>query len=188
MDKMNYKRNIIVTVIVVGLVLILGFIVWTLELYPIITINRSHMIMKFEYRKTTEIASKYLSNQSTIALEEKSLLSKMALDQLIDDVLINEKLKEDFSQSEINNKINARATEYFSDKDIIQWIEKNNISKSDISKYLIAPVVKNELIYAKFGSESELINWLSQTRKETKIRIFIPNTKWLGEKGIEFEK
>jgi hypothetical protein len=185
---MDNRKTFILWLAVVSVITIAILAIITFDFYPIAFVN-FRPIMAYRYLKSLDVAKKYYGNIINVSdASAIKILKKAVLEGLIDEVAIDNKLRQKMSSSEIEEKINSQMQEIISDPEIVDGLSKMSISVDEAKKYFLSFNIKNTILSGQLQMEEnkQLIDWIKESRKNLKVIILMKGVHWTKE-GVEFD-
>lgn len=182
------NKKVIGLALGLGGILIVFLIVFTFGLWPVAFVNGAP-IFAFQYQKATDLAFNYFANYSSND-QSKEKLKKgsraIALEGLIDEILIDKKLKSEMKRGELEEKIENHIKPFLDDQEARRLLSKLiRLPEKDIIRYFLRIQAKNQILDSRLRLEKkDLISWLIEERKKAKVIILVPGIKWT-EEGVK---
>lgn len=189
----NPKIFIILSILFVGLIVIGAYLILS-QSYPIALVNWKPIFTK-DFNRDYQAASTYYKNALETYSEDSNVLNadeikieikRAVLDNLIENSLIEKKLRQEIGNDKLRETIANKIKEITGKEDIKKAAETlYGFSFDEFKERVLAPQAKKEILEDLFKNDFE--EKLKEIKKAAKIMIFIPNFEWNGE-GVILKK
>lgn len=163
-------------------ILIIGF-----GIYPL-AIADGKIITSRQYYKSYNLAYNYFSYFNNFygvkdSPEFEKEMKLTVMQGLIDEIIVDKKLAQEFKKSELQQKVNEKVNQMYEGENFKKILsEITKVSEDDIKNYFIENQAKNDILAGRLDLEGKnVVSWLVEKRKEIKIYLLAPHMKW--EKG-----
>jgi hypothetical protein len=145
------------------------------------------------YNQFSEIYNKKGQNiikdkKEDSAIIEKEL-QKAVLDTLIENILIDEGLRQRMKKKEINDLVNEKIEKALIGVNIKDLANKMyGLSADDFIDNFLRPQAKRDILSNRLNFENTNLNdWLKNEKKRAKVIILLSNFQWNGD-GVQVKK
>lgn len=173
------------------IILVLFLLIFVFDFYPVAQVN-GKLIMARDYHKTFAVAYAYygyLNKLEEDPMSRDELSDKLrlaAMESVVDDVLVEQKLLQFMKLDEVNQKTDEQLAEMLKGDNFLQEAERKiGVSSGDLKKYFFNKQIRYQILDGRLNlEESNFFIWIDQARKSADVKIFLPQFRWT-ENGIE---
>jgi hypothetical protein len=178
------KKIITIIISIILAVLVIGGLVIFFNIYPMAmvgwqpitagTFKKDLTVATFFYKTTLGETADINSPE----IEKK--IKQEVLDKLIEDILIDREINKQLKNSELEEIISNKTKELLKVGGIEGEINLlYGLPLDKFKEQVLRPLLKREILANRmFLNNKNLNNWLSETKKQTKVMIFLPDLVW----------
>lgn len=162
------------------------FLVASKGYYPILIVN-GRIVSAKTFWDSYQASARYyqtliIANKEEIEIDPDEL-KKAILNQIIENILIDQKAQEELGDelaSLVQNRI-AKVSEGAELKEAAKAVY--GLSFKEFEKQILIPVAKQEILSGRlFLQGKDIEQWLIEAKKESNVRVFSSNFLWDGSK------